>query len=269
MACPADGEELAALLALARGTETPFFLLGNGTNLLCADAGWDGLVISTRLLQGVSVDGDRVTAEAGTLLSRTAAAAMEAGLTGLEFAHGIPGSVGGAVAMNAGAYGGEIADAAEETAVVRPDGTTELLRGEAHRFSYRHSAVSEAPGTVVLRTVFRLAPGERDGIAAKMRELAARRRASQPLELPSAGSVFKRPEGHFVGPMVEACGLKGRRVGGAAVSEKHAGFIVNLGGASAADVLALIEVIRAEVFARFGVALTCEIRPLGLGREAI
>lgn len=269
VALPQSPEALGELVRLAGEQGFPVFVLGNGTNVLCADGGWDGLVIKTKGLSGIAVNGNRVTAEGGALLSRTAVAAAAAGLSGLEFAHGIPGSVGGAVAMNAGAYGGEMSSAVRRTLCLSPKGEFFTLLGEDHRFAYRHSAVTEAPGTVVIETEMELVPGDREEIEETMRVLAAKRRASQPLELPSAGSVFKRPQGHFVGAMVQELGLKGCRVGGACVSEKHAGFIVNTGGATAADVLGLISLVREKVLAGYGVALECEIRPLGLGREEI
>ncbi len=269
VALPADREELTALLRFAREKGIPVFILGNGTNVLCADEGWDGLVVRTKNLSDIRIEGERLVLGGGTLLSKAAAAAAAGGLGGMEFAHGIPGSVGGAVAMNAGAYGGEMKDCVTRTLCLTPEGEELILEGEAHRFSYRHSAVTDNPGTAVLETELLLVPKDRGEIEEKMRDFSSRRRASQPLELPSAGSVFKRPEGHFVGAMVQECGLKGRRVGGAQVSPKHAGFIVNTGGATASDVLALIEIVRKEVFARFGVSLECEIRPLGIGREEI
>ena len=269
VASPAGAESMQELMAFLCREGVEYFVLGNGTNVLCADSGWDGLVVKTKGLSEISVEGERIIAGGGALLSRTAVAAAHAGLTGMEFAHGIPGSVGGAVAMNAGAYGGEMKDCVVSSVCLMPDGKTVTLRGEEHKFAYRHSAVTEVPGAVVLQTELKLSSGDTEAIKEKMRELSAKRTASQPLELPSAGSVFKRPEGHFVGAMVQECGLKGRSVGGAQVSPKHAGFIVNTGGATAEDVLSLIEIIRGEVLAKFGVPLECEIRPLGLGREEI
>ena len=269
VASPESAESAAELMCLVKEKGIPYFVLGNGTNVLCADRGWDGLVIKTKGLSEIFVDGDRVTAGGGAILSRVAVNAAAKGLSGLEFAHGIPGTVGGAVAMNAGAYGGEMSSCVVKTTCLMPSGEIVTFEGDEHKFAYRRSVITENAGAVVLKSEMKLNPGKREEIEEKMRDLAARRRASQPLELPSAGSVFKRPEGHFVGAMVQECGLKGKTVGGAQVSPKHAGFIVNVGGATAADVLELIEVIRAEVFARFGVELECEIRPLGLGREEI
>ena len=269
IATPETAESAAELMRLIREKGIPCFILGNGTNVLCADKGWDGLVIKTKGLSKISVSGNRVIAGGGAILSRVASAAAANSLTGLEFAHGIPGSLGGAVAMNAGAYGGEMSSCVVRTTCLMPDGEIICLTGDEHKFAYRKSFVTEKSGAVVLESEMELTYGDREKIEEQMRELAARRKSSQPLELPSAGSVFKRPEGHFVGAMVQECGLKGRTVGGAQVSPKHAGFIVNVGGATAADVLELIELIRAEVFGKFGVKLECEIRPLGLGREEI
>ena len=269
VASPDSIESAQRLLKFVRGNEIPYFVLGNGTNVLCADGGWDGLVIKTKNLSRIEVSDNRVVAGGGAILSRVATAAAAKGLSGLEFAHGIPGTVGGGVAMNAGAYGGEMCSCVVRSECLLPNGELLTLWDGDHKFAYRKSAVTEIPGTLVLETELKLDFGNREEIEEKMRDLASRRRASQPLELPSAGSVFKRPEGHFVGAMVQECGLKGRTVGGAQVSPKHAGFIVNVGGATAKDVLELIEIVRAEVFARFGVELECEIRPLGLGREEI
>ena len=269
IAAPETAESAAELMRFVRENGIPYFILGNGTNVLCADGGWDGLVIKTKALSKIEVSDDRVVAGGGAIFSRVASTAAGNGLSGLEFAHGIPGTVGGAVAMNAGAYGGEMSSCVVSSICLLPSGELVTLNGEDHKFAYRHSAVTEIPGAAVLESEMKLTFGKREEIEEKMRELAARRRTSQPLELPSAGSVFKRPEGHFVGAMVQECGLKGRTVGGAQVSPKHAGFIVNVGGATAKDVLELIEIIRAEVFGKFGVELECEIRPLGLGREEI
>ncbi len=268
-AMPGNAEAMQELMKLVFDREVPYFVLGNGTNVLCGDDGWDGLVIMTRGLNDMKVRENRMVLGCGTNLSRAAANAGSLGLGGMEFAHGIPGSVGGAVAMNAGAYGGQMSDIVCRTLCLMPDKRLVALEGETHKFGYRHSVVTENPGAIVLATEVVLTPGDREEIQLKMQELGERRRASQPLNQPSAGSVFKRPEGHFVGTMVQECGLKGRTIGGARVSRKHAGFIVNVGDATARDVLELIEVVRSEVMAKFGVALACEIRPLGLGREEI
>ena len=257
---PGSAEELAELCRfLARTGEKPF-LLGNGTNLLFPDEGLDRIVVRTCQNAGaIRAEGDRVFAECGATLARTASAALSAGLTGLEFAHGIPGSVGGGVVMNAGAYGGELKDAVTETEYL--DGNMELrtLRGAEHEFSYRHSYLSDHEG-VVLRTVFSLTPGDPAAISARMQELAEKRRSSQPLDMPSAGSTFKRPAGGFAAALIDEAGLKGYTVGGAQVSPKHAGFVVNAGGATCADVLRLMDHIRETVFSRSGIQLEPEVR---------
>lgn len=261
-AVPGSEEELAALLQYTAEKALPRFLMGSGTNLLCADAGFDGVVIQTGRLCRVSVEDHVVTAGAGSSLTRTAYAAMNAGLTGLEFAHGIPGSVGGGAVMNAGAYGGALQDVILDVTCLDDDGNRRCFSNIESAFSYRHSRFQEEPLTVT-SVRFALQPGEPDAIRATMNELAERRRAKQPLELPSAGSVFKRPPNGYASAMIDECGLKGLTVGGACVSPKHAGFIVNNGGATCADVLQLIEIIQTHIQNRFGVRLECEIRTLG------
>ena len=263
MAFPASGEQVVLLLDYARACGARPLVIGNGTNLLAPDAGLDRLVIDTSAGLNRLGEGDEpgiLTAEAGVSLARLADFACKQGLTGLEFAHGIPGTVGGAVCMNAGAYDGEMKQVVESVTVLFPEeGVRTLSCGEMD-FSYRHSLLSDHPDAVVLRASFRLAPGERVAIHDKMRELMARRKASQPLEYPSAGSTFKRPAGYFAGTLIDQCGLKGLTVGGAQVSEKHAGFIINTGTATAADVLALIRQVQDRVFAEKGVRLEPEVR---------
>ncbi|MGM9618571.1 MAG: UDP-N-acetylmuramate dehydrogenase [Oscillospiraceae bacterium] len=264
MAFPKTGEELAAALRLAEDCGGKCFLLGNGTNLLVADEGLDALVVdTTRYLKGMELleDGVTLRAEAGVSLAALAVFAAKHSLTGLEFAHGIPGSLGGALAMNAGAYGGEMAQVVTRAAALGEDGAVRVLTAEELSFGYRCSVFSES-GAAALWAELRLAKGEESAIRGRMEELMQRRRASQPLELPSAGSVFKRPAGHFAGALVEKNGFKGVGVGGAQVSEKHAGFIVNTGGATCADVLALIAQIQRTVLERDGVALETEVRIL-------
>ena len=263
MLLPDSADGIASLCRWLRERGVKPFLLGNGTNMLFPDEGLDRIVVKTAPGAGrIAVDGARVVAEAGATLAQTASAALAAGLTGLEFAHGIPGSVGGGVVMNAGAYGGELKDAVVETEYLDAETELRVLRGAEHDFSYRHSYFSDHEG-IVLRSVFSLAAGDPEAIAARMRELNARRRDKQPLNHPSAGSTFKRPEGQFAGALIEQAGLKGRSVGGAQVSEKHAGFIVNTGGATATDILTLIGMVQDEVRARFGVRLETEVRILG------
>lgn len=261
MAFPKDGSQMVLLIAFARSCGARPLVVGNGTNLLFPDAGVDRLVVNTREYAEVSIDAQgRVVAESGASLARTAVFAQQRGLTGLEFAHGIPGSVGGAVCMNAGAYGGEMRQVVESASVLFPDEGVKRLRGEELRFSYRHSLLADRPDAVVLSAVFALSAGEPEEIRSKMDELMTRRKASQPLEYPSAGSTFKRPEGYFAAALIDECGLKGLTVGGAQVSEKHAGFVINRGGATCADVTALMAEIQRRVWKEKGVRLEPEVK---------
>ena len=260
MAFPRTAEEAVALDGFLRELGVRAVLLGNGTNVLFPDGGLDAVVVSTVELSGIERSGDtELTADAGVSLVRLATFAWKEGLAGLEFAHGIPGSLGGGVVMNAGAYDGALADVLTEVTALWPDGVRTLHAAEL-RLSYRHSVFTEQPEAMVLRAKLRLRHGDGDAIKAKMDDLMARRKASQPLEFPSAGSTFKRPTGYFAGRLIEDAGLKGARVGGAEVSSKHAGFIVNTGGATCADVLALIEHIQKAVFDASGVMLEPEVR---------
>ena len=260
MLLPDSADGIASLCRWLRERGVKPFLLGNGTNMLFPDEGLDRIVVKTAPGAGrIAVDGARVVAEAGATLAQTASAALAAGLTGLEFAHGIPGSVGGGVVMNAGAYGGELKDAVVETEYLDAETELRVLRGAEHDFSYRHSYFSDHEG-IVLRSVFSLAAGDPEAIAARMRELADKRRNSQPLDMPSAGSTFKRPAGGFAAALIDEAGLKGFSVGGAQVSPKHAGFVVNTGGATCDDVLRLIEHIQKTVLDRSGIALEPEVR---------
>ena len=261
MAFPKDGSQMVLLIAFARSCGARPLVIGNGTNLLFPDAGVDRLVVNTREYAEVSIDAQgRVVAESGASLARTAVFAQQRGLTGLEFAHGIPGSVGGAVCMNAGAYGGEMRQVVESASVLFPDEGVKRLRREELSFSYRHSLLAERPDAVVLSAVFALSAGEPEKIRSKMDELMTRRKASQPLEYPSAGSTFKRPEGYFAAALIDECGLKGLTVGGAQVSEKHAGFVINRGGATCADVTALMAEIQRRVWKEKGVRLEPEVK---------
>lgn len=259
---PADEDEAAKLLKLMYGEGVRPVVIGSGTNLLVPDGGLDAVVLCTAAMDGVSTAGEELRAGAGCPMARAAAAAQRAALAGLEFAHGIPGSVGGGVFMNAGAYGGEMKDVLASARVLSPDGSAETLGAEELGLSYRHSAL-EGSGRVLTGAVFRLRPDSGAEIAARMRALAEKRRASQPLEWPSAGSTFKRPQGGYAAAMIDQAGLKGLAVGGAKVSEKHAGFIINAGGATYADVTALIAEVQRRVFERFGVMLEPEVRILG------
>ncbi|SMC37435.1 UDP-N-acetylmuramate dehydrogenase [Papillibacter cinnamivorans] len=263
VALPRSGEELSEAFRCAREMDIDPLPVGNGTNLLVPDRGLDAFVIRT--FDGVGdirCTGEaEISAGAGVLLSRLASFARDCGLAGLEFAHGIPGTLGGAVVMNAGAYGGEMKDAVYEVRALSETGELMTLREGELDFSYRHSVFSGGGG-VVLGAVLRLAPGDTEGIRGKMEELSARRRQSQPLEYPSAGSAFKRPPGHFAAALIQEAGLKGTAVGGAQVSEKHAGFIINRGGATCEDVLRLMDLVRETVFRRSGVTLEPEIKIL-------
>ena len=261
---PASEGELLFAVREAKRAGAPFRIIGNGSNLLVLDGGLPGLTIRLgEAFSKISVDGNQIRAQAGALLSRVAAAARDASLTGLEFASGIPGSAGGGMAMNAGAYGGQLSDVFEgcraldpETGIISALGPAEMALG------YRESAALSR-GLIVTEAAFRLTAGDRSAIQAKMDDLSARRREKQPLNLPSAGSTFKRPEGYFAGALIEQAGLKGLRVGGASVSEKHAGFVVNDRGATAKDVLDLIRLVQARVLEHSGVHLETEVRILG------
>ena len=262
MAFPDRAEQLAALLDFAGRCGARPLVIGNGTNLLAADQGLDRLVVHTAGLSRVE-EGEEpctVLAEAGASLARAAEFACRRGLSGLEFAHGIPGSVGGAVCMNAGAYGGEMRQVLRGAEVLLPGEGVRFLPVEELRLGYRRSILTDRPGAVVLSAVFALTLGDQPAIRERMRELMERRRASQPLDLPSAGSTFKRPAGYFAGTLIDRCGLKGLTVGGAQVSEKHAGFVVNRGGATCADVTELIRRVRERVYAKTGVTLEPEVK---------
>ena len=244
--------QLAKALSYLQRAGWDYFLLGNGSNLLVGDKGYRGVVIRLGSdFTGISVRGDRLEAGAGAALSVAARTAMEAGLTGLEFASGIPGTLGGAVRMNAGAYGGEMAQVVEEVRIMVPDGEILTLDNETMEFGYRTSAIRNRPYTV-LNVTLRLSPGDREQIGEVMRDLSERRRRKQPLEYPSAGSTFRRPEGYFAGKLIMDAGLAGKRCGGAQISEKHCGFIINADHATAADVARLIEETEETVQDRFG-----------------
>ena len=255
-----SAEELTDLCALLRTLGVKPLLLGNGSNVLAPDEGVRGAVIVTKRASEVERQGDSILAGCGASLTKIAAFAAEEGLTGLEFAYGIPGTLGGALIMNAGAYGGEMKDVTARADYL--DGELRLCSaaGEDLGFRYRHSRFS--PEDVVLRAELRLHPGEREAIKARCRELTEKRRSSQPLELPSAGSAFKRPASGYAAAMIDQAGLKGYSVGGAQVSEKHAGFVVNRGGATAADVKQLLEDVQRAVYERTGILLEPEIKML-------
>lgn len=268
MALPKSEEQAAgALKAAAELNVSPFFV-GNGTNLLVADEGYEGFLVKTfDGLSQMEPDGtDGLRAGSGVLLARLAHCALERGLTGLEFAHGIPGSLGGGVVMNAGAYGGELCQVVESVTCLSQTGEKEEVAAAGCAFSYRQSTFSGGE-RLILGASLRLTPGNPAEIRAQMDDLARRRKEKQPLEYPSAGSTFKRPEGYFAAALIEQCGLKGHTIGGAQVSEKHAGFVINRGGASSADILRLMELVRETVLRETGVLLEPEVKTLGPGKE--
>ena len=261
---PASEEELCTAVRAARAEGVPVQLVGNGSNLLVRDGGLKGLtIVFGELFSEVWIDGNRLCAQAGALLSRVAAAAQAAGLAGLEFASGIPGTLGGGCAMNAGAYGGQLSDVLVSARVLL-DGEARTLSLAEMEMGYRTTRPLREGGAV-LSACFALEADDPAAILARMQDFNARRREKQPLNLPSAGSTFKRPEGHFAGGLIEQCGLKGCSIGGAQVSAKHAGFIVNTGGATAAEILALIAHVQRVVLEETGVQLEPEVRILGEG----
>lgn len=241
----------------------PFFVLGNGSNLLVNDSGYRGVILQIgQKMSDIAVEGNRIVAKAGASLAQAARAALTHGLTGLEFAAGIPGTVGGGVVMNAGAYGGEMSQVVDQVRVVNRDGEVMELDNETMEFGYRNSAIKTG-GFTVTEVTFLLKPGDRKEIGARMEDLAERRKSRQPLEYPSAGSTFKRPEGHFAGKLIMEAGLGGFQIGGARVSEKHCGFIVNTGNATAWDVKNVVDEVRVRVKNAFHVDLEPEIVFLG------
>ena len=257
-----DERDLAAILLFCADKGIPYAFLGNGSNLLVSDRGFEGIIISMGNWNGLHIEGKRMRAGAGVLLPRLSRKALDASLTGLEFACGIPGTIGGALVMNAGAYGREMKDVVRRVKVMTRDGSVKTLEAEALRLGYRTSVIPKE-GYVVLEAELELAFGDPQAIRAEMEELSARRREKQPLEYPSAGSTFKRPPGYFAGKLIDDAGLRGLRVGDAQVSEKHCGFVVNRGNATAADVLSLCAQVRERVREAFGVELELEVRRLG------
>ena len=241
----------------------PFLIMGNGSNLVFTDNGYHGVIIRIGpAISKTEVDGEIITAEAGALLSSVANLAMENSLTGLEFAFGIPGTIGGAAYMNAGAYDGEMKQVIIESLCIDKEGRYITLRGDEHNFSYRHSRMQDED-LICLKVKLKLNRGNKEEIKAKMAELSARRREKQPLTYPSAGSIFKRPPGAFAGKLIDDCGLRGYRIGGAQVSDKHCGFIINTGNATASDVLALIKHVQETVYKNFGKLLELEVKIIG------
>lgn len=258
-----NSKQLEKIIKYLNLVERPYFILGNGSNLLVGDKGYRGVII--RLggdFNHLTVEGTLLTAGASVLLSAAARAAMENGLAGMEFASGIPGSVGGGVKMNAGAYDGEMRNIVESVQVMYKDGSILDLDNETMEFGYRNSVIKNRP-YVVLQVSMRLQEGDREAILARMNELTARRKEKQPLEYASAGSTFKRPEGHFAGKLIMDSGMRGARIGGARVSEKHCGFVINDGTAVAADIAELIQEVIETVKEKFGVTLEPEVIFLG------
>lgn len=256
-------EELAKLIPYLNQIEREYFILGNGSNLLVGDKGYRGVVLKfDGPMEHIAVEGTRITAKAGALLSKVAVTARENSLTGLEFAAGIPGSIGGGVVMNAGAYDGEMKQIVEAVRVMDSDGQVTTLDNDTMEFGYRTSIIKNRP-FIVLEVVLRLKEGNQEQIGARMEELAKLRRSKQPLEYSSAGSTFKRPEGYFAGKLIMDAGLRGYRIGGAQVADKHCGFIINTGKATAADIKEVIEEVQERVKERFHVSLEPEVVFLG------
>ena len=258
---PEGEKQLEKSYALLKEMGISPIVIGKGSNILVRDEGIKGVVLHVgEGLSSVKIEGDTIYAEAGASMASVASAALRESLTGMEFAHGIPGSIGGGVMMNAGAYGGELKDIVYRVRYM--DGAGNILETEDCRFAYRHSRFEEEQ-SIILGAYIKLEKGEKEAIAAQMKLLSEKRMKSQPLDKPSAGSTFKRPATGYAAAMIDECGLKGLRVGDAQVSEKHAGFVVNLGNASFADVKGVMEKVQEEVFSRFGVMLEPEVRILG------
>ena len=258
-------KQLQELIEFAHCEDLPYFVMGNGSNLLVSDSGIRGLVIELgKEFCEIKADGTRIYAQAGAMLSRVASFAMNNCLSGMEEISGIPGTLGGAVYMNAGAYGGEISTIIEAVNYLDSDGKIKTVRGDECEFGYRTS-IFEKGDKVVVSAVISLSKGNQDEIKAKMADYTCRRKTKQPLQYPSGGSTFKRPEGHFAGALIEEAGLKGFSIGGAQISELHAGFVINKGGATASDVLAVVRHAQETVWEKFGVRLETEIKLVGEG----
>lgn len=262
VALPTNVDQVKQLVDFVSSNHIPLTVIGNASNLIVKDGGIEGLTIVTTGLNQVTVNGNSITAQSGAAYIDVTKVARDHSLTGLEFAAGIPGSIGGAVFMNAGAYGGETQNVCQSAHILLPDGQVIEQDNEELDFGYRHSSVQDNHG-VVLDATFALKPGNYDQIKAKMDDLNARRAAKQPLDLPSCGSVFKRPKGYFAGKLIHDAGLQGYTVGGAQVSTKHAGFIVNIGNGTGSDYLAVIHHVQETVRAKFGVSLETEVRIIG------
>lgn len=260
---PTDENQLIQAATLVRESGKKRFLLGRGSNVLFPDEPMDAVIIRTTAMRMMSVKNNEVYAHCGATLAAIARTAQRSGLGGMEFAHGIPGTLGGALCMNAGAYGGQMSDIVSSVCIYDAErNAVDMIDGAQMNFSYRHSILLSSPHLIALGAILTLGDDDPAAIEARMQDYMNRRRQSQPLEYPSAGSVFKRPEGHFAGALIEQSGLKGYRIGGAMVSPKHAGFIVNVGGATARDVLSLIEHIKRTVERDHGITLETEIQIL-------
>lgn len=260
MLFPESEEQISKIVKCAAENKIRLIAIGNGSNLLVADKGIDAAVIALgKNFSDVRVDGTEIHAQSGASLMKVCRAALDAGLTGLEFAYGIPGSCGGAAFMNAGAYGGEMKNVLKQCRHIAPDGSSGVLSANELELAYRHSAYYDN-GCIITGIVLKLEKGNKDQIREKMEDLLGRRKAKQPLEYPSAGSTFKRPTGYFAGALIEECNLKGKQIGGAQVSEKHAGFVINKGGATCKDVLDLCRFCSETVYRKKGVKLEMEVR---------
>lgn len=263
LALPKTPEEVAEVVRFCHEHAQPYYVLGNGSNLLVSDEGYRGLVLQLyRNFNDIQVNGETITVQAGAMLAAVARTAYQTGLTGLEFASGIPGTIGGAVVMNAGAYGGEMKNVLKEVTVLTKEGEVLVIPAKALELGYRTSVIPKN-GWIVLGAVLQLKKGDQEQILARMEELKEQRITKQPLDLPSAGSTFKRPEGYFAGKLIMDAGLRGFTVGGAQVSEKHCGFVVNRGNATAADVWELICEVKRRVKEMTGVELEPEVKLLG------
>ena len=263
LALPKTPEEVAEVVRFCHEHAQPYYVLGNGSNLLVSDEGYRGLVLQLyRNFNDIQVNGETITVQSGAMLAAVARTAYQTGLTGLEFASGIPGTIGGAVVMNAGAYGGEMRNVLKEVTVLTKEGEVLVIPAKALELGYRTSVIPKN-GWIVLGAVLQLKKGDQEQILARMEELKEQRITKQPLDLPSAGSTFKRPEGYFAGKLIMDAGLRGFTVGGAQVSEKHCGFVVNRGNATAADVWKLICEVKRRVKEMTGVELEPEVKLLG------
>ena len=259
-AMPCTIEDLCKVVSLSIDCNVPYFILGKGSNILVSDDGIKGVVVSCENLNRIEINGNTIICDCGASLTRCASEAKNASLAGLSFAYGIPGSIGGAVYMNAGAYGGQISDVLVSSTYFNPK-TKQICTcvGEDHKFGYRESIYKENPDWIILSAEFKLTEGDQDKIKAEMDDFMDRRRSKQPLEYPSAGSTFKRYPGHFTGQLIEESGLKGKMIGGAQVSEKHAGFIINKSNATSKDVKELINFVKSTIKSNYGFEIECEV----------